>query len=64
MRKSKEVRRAEFKKALIDRLKSLIAPVIVLALVAVAVVVIKNYEATEEVEEIIRLNGFSGEETE
>lgn len=64
MRKSKEVRRAEFKKALIDRLKSLIAPVIVLALVAVAVVVIKNYEATEEVEEIIRLNGFSGEESE
>ncbi len=64
MRKSKEVRRAEFKKALIDRLKSLIAPMIVLALVAVAVVVIKNYEATEEVEEIIRLNGFDGEETE
>ena len=42
MRKSKEVRRAEFKKALIDRLKSLIAPMIVLALVVGVIIFIGN----------------------
>lgn len=64
MRKSKEVRREEFKKALIDKLKSLIAPVIVLALIVAVAIFIKNYTATDEVLEVIRLNGFDGEESE
>ena len=37
---------------------------IVLALVVAVAIFIKNYTATEEVLEVIRLNGFDGEESE
>lgn len=64
MYRDKAARKAELKKALIRQLKSLIGPGIIALVILVAVLIIINYRDTEEEEEIIRINGWEGEETE
>ena len=64
MRKDKAVRKAELKAAFIKKLKSLIGPLIVLALILVAVVVIMLWPKTVEEEKVIELRGYDGEEKE
>ncbi len=62
MKKDKATKNAEFKAKVIEKLKSLIAPVIFLLLIAALVVVILKWEGVEVETEIVRPNGFSGEE--
>ena len=62
MKKDKATKNAEFKAKVIEQLKALIAPVIFLMLIAALVIMILNFEGVETVEEIVRPNGFSGEE--
>ena len=62
MKKDKATRNAELKAKVVDTLKSLIAPVIFLMLIAALVIVILNFEGVETVTEIVRPNGFTGEE--
>lgn len=64
MYRDKAARKAELKKALIRQLKSLIWPGIIALVILVGVLVIVNYRDTEEEAEIIRINGWEGEETE
>ena len=62
MKKDKATKKAERKAKVIEKLKSLIAPVIFLMLIAALVVVILRWEGVEVVEEVVRPNGFTGEE--
>ncbi len=62
MKKEKSVRKAEMKAAVINRLKSLAVPVIITAIIAVAVIVIINFQNPEEPLEVIRLSGYEGTE--
>ena len=62
MKKDKATKKAELKAKAIEMLKSLIAPVIFLLMIAALVVVILQWDGVEVVEEIVRPNGFSGEE--
>lgn len=62
MKKEKSVRKAEIKAAVINRLKSLAVPVILTAIIAVAVIVIINFQNPEEPLEVIRLSGYEGTE--
>ena len=62
MKKEKSVRKAEIKAAVISRLKSLAVPVILTAIIAVAVIVIINFQNPEEPLEVIRLSGYEGTE--
>ena len=64
MRKDKAVRKAELKAAFIKQLKSLIGPLIILAIILVAVVVIMLWPEPIEEEKIIELKGYDGEEQE
>ncbi len=64
MYRDKAARKAELKRALIRQLKSLIGPGIVALVILVGVLVILNYRDAEDEEEIIRINGWEGEETE
>ena len=60
MKKEKSVRQKEFKEAVIRQLKSLTAPVIITAVIAVAIVVIFYFQAATEQEPVVELNGYSG----
>ena len=60
MKKEKSVRQKEFKEAVIRQLKSLAAPVIITAVIAVAIVVIFYFQAATEQEPVVELNGYSG----
>ena len=64
MRKDKAVRKAELKAAFIKQLKSLIGPLIILAIILVAVAVIMLWPDEIVEEKIIELRGYDGEETE
>lgn len=60
MKKEKSVRNAELKRAILDRVKSLIVPVILLTIILVGVFVVINYKSEEEAEPIIKVNGYDG----
>ena len=60
----KAARKAELKKALIQWLKSMIAPCIIALIILIGVLVIINYHNAEEGAEIIRVNGWEGEQSE
>lgn len=64
MYRDKAARKAELKRALIRQLKGLIGPGIIALIILVAVLVIINYRGADEEEEIIRVNGWEGEDTE
>ncbi|MBQ7359087.1 MAG: hypothetical protein IJW63_03210 [Lachnospiraceae bacterium] len=54
----------DFKQALINKIKSLIGPVVLLLIMAVAVVFIVFYQEEPEPEEIVKVNGYEGSEEE
>lgn len=64
MKKEKSVRKAEFQAALFRQLKSLIVPFIILAIILIGVLVISFSQGEAEPEEVVRVNGYEGEETE
>lgn len=64
MYRDKAARKAELKKALIRQLKSLIGPGIIALIILVGVLIVLNYHDAEDEEEIIRINGWEGDETE
>lgn len=64
MKKDKAVIKAKIKTALLQRLKSLIGPAIILLVIAIGILVIMFYTEKPEQEEIIRVNAYEGEETE
>ena len=64
MYRDKATRKAEFKKALIRWLKSLITPGIIALVILVLVLVIINYRNVEEEPEIIRVNAWESDITE
>ena len=63
MKKEKSVKQAERKAALIKWLKSLTAPLIITAVIAVAIVVIINFQNTTDPTVIVELNGYDGDES-
>lgn len=54
----------DFKQALINKIKSLIGPVIILLIMAAAVAFIMFYTEEPEPEEIVKVNGYEGDEAE
>ena len=60
----KAARKAELKKALIQWLKSMIAPCVIALIILIGVLVIINYRNAGEEAEIIRVNGWEGEQSE
>lgn len=64
MKKDKAVRKAEFKAALVSKLKSLIGPLILTGIILIGVLVIINYKNEEEAPEIIRINAWDGDSEE
>ena len=64
MRKDKAVRKAELKAAFIQKLKSLIGPLIILAIILAAVAVILLWPETIVEEEKIAIRGYDGEKQE
>ena len=60
MKKEKSVRSAELKRAILEKAKSLIVPVILLIIILVGILVVLNYKNDEEEEPVIRVNGFDG----
>ena len=64
MYRDKEARKAELKRALKQKLKSLIGPGIIALIILAGVLIILNYREEEEEAEIIRINGWEGEDTE
>lgn len=62
MRKDKAYYKKAFKEGLIKQVKSLAFPVIMLAIIAVGVWFIINYQNVKEPEEIIKVNGYEGTE--
>lgn len=62
MKKEKSVRQREFKEALVRQLKSLAAPVIITAVIAVAIVVIIYFQSATEQEPVVEVNSYSGTE--
>ncbi len=62
MKKDKAVRKANAKAALAKRLKGLIAPALILAVIAVGVLVITFWREDEEPAEIVKVNAFEGNE--
>ncbi|MBQ6786192.1 MAG: hypothetical protein IJO85_00565 [Lachnospiraceae bacterium] len=64
MKKDKAVKNAERKAAIINKVKSLIGPFALLAIILVGVLVAVFYKTEEEPEEVIELNGYSGREEE
>lgn len=64
MYRDKAARKAELKKALIQWLRSMIAPGIIALVILIGVVIVINYRSTEEEAEVIRVNGWEGEQKE
>ena len=62
MKKDKAVRKAEMKAALINGLKSLIGPVIILAIIMAVILVIVFYKEAEEEKEIVKVESYAGGE--
>lgn len=60
MKKEKSVRNAELKKAILEKAKSLIGPMILLIIILIGIFVVLNYKNVEEEEPVIRVNGFDG----
>ena len=56
--------KTDFKQALIAKIKSLIGPMIILLIMAAAVLFIVFYQEEPEPEEIVKVNGYEGDETE
>ncbi|MBE5877322.1 MAG: hypothetical protein E7290_10605 [Lachnospiraceae bacterium] len=63
MRKNRETRKAEFKAAVIKRLKSLIAPCIILAIIVAGAIFIALWQEEEEPIQIVKVKGYEGEES-
>lgn len=63
MKKDKAVRRAEIRSAVINSLKSLIGPVIILAIILAGVLIIAFYQEEEEPEQVVKVESYAGEET-
>ncbi len=61
MKKDKEVRKAEFKAAVIKKIKGLIGPVIALLIIVGIAIAVSNIEEEEEVEEIIEVRAYEGD---
>ncbi len=64
MKKDKAVRKAELKAAFINKLKSLIGPLVILLFILAGVAVIMLMPEEVEEEKIIELRGYDGEATE
>lgn len=63
MKKDKEARKKEFQKAVKEKIKSLIVPVIILAIIVAGILVIAFYQETTEVESEVAVRGYTGQET-
>lgn len=61
MKKDKAVRRQELKTALINKIKSLIGPVIILLIIVAGVVAIATLKEEEVPEEIVKVNAYEGD---
>lgn len=62
MKKEKTAGKGKIKAAVIKQLKSMIAPIIICLVILVGIFVVITYQNNEEPAEIIRLNGYEGEE--
>lgn len=62
MKKDKAVRNAELKSAIIKQLKSLIGPFIIFLIILAGVLVTAFYKVEEAPTEVIKLNGYEGDE--
>ena len=62
MKKEKTAGKGKIKAAVIKQLKSMIVPVIICLVILVGIFVVITYQNNEEPAEIIRLNGYEGEE--
>lgn len=62
MKKEKSVRKAEWKAAVIKKLKSLTVPVILSAIIIGGIVFVVNYQGAEEEEKIIEIRGYEGDD--
>ena len=60
MKKDKSVKKAEMKAAIIRKLKSLIGPFIILALIIAGVVFITTSKTVEEEKEIVKAKRYEG----
>ncbi|MBE5873215.1 MAG: hypothetical protein E7287_02280 [Lachnospiraceae bacterium] len=60
MKKDKSVKKAELKAAIISKLKSLIGPLIITAIIIAGVIFITTSETEEEVKEIVKANRYEG----
>lgn len=62
MKKDRAVRKAEWKAAVVRRMKELIVPTIILLIIVAGVLVITLWKDEEEPAEIVKVNAFEGEE--
>lgn len=62
MKKEKTAGKGKIKAAVIKQLKSMIVPIIICLVIVVGIFVVITYQNNEEPAEIIRLNGYEGEE--
>ena len=62
MKKDKAVRKAELKAAVLRRLKELIVPSIILAVIVAVILIITLWREEEEPVEIVKVNAFEGEQ--
>lgn len=62
MKKEKTAGKGKIKAAVIKQLKSMIVPVIICLVILAGIFVVITYQNNEEPAEIIRLNGYEGEE--
>lgn len=62
MKKEKTAGKGKIKAAVIKQLKSMIAPVIICLVIVAGIFIVITYQNNEEPAEIIRLNGYEGEE--
>lgn len=63
MKKNKAVKKSGMGAAIWKSVKGLIGPVIILAIIIVGVLVITLYEEEEELEEVVKVESYAGEET-
>lgn len=62
MKKDKTAGKGKVKAAVIRQLKSMIVPIIICLVILAGIIVVMTYQNQEEPVEIIRLNGYEGEE--